>query len=50
MELNQNNDKYILTEQEKRALVWRIERYKSKDINYLPSNYKCSHEMDKILL
>ena len=39
----------ILTEQEKRALVWRIERYKQNDLNYLPLNYKISQEMEKIL-
>ena len=50
MKLDENRDRYILTEQEKRALVWRIEHYKQKDLKYLPSNYKCSHEMDKILL
>ncbi|MBR1601348.1 hypothetical protein IJ750_06550, partial [bacterium] len=49
MELNQNKDNYILTEQEKRALIWRIERYKQKDLNYLPLNYKISQEMEDIL-
>ena len=49
MELGKNKDRYILTEKEKRALVWRIERYKQTDLNYLPSNYKISREMEKIL-
>ena len=30
MELDQNKDRYILTEKEKRALIWRIEHYKQK--------------------
>ena len=50
MKLDQDKDKYVLTEQEKRALVWRIERYKQNDLNYLPLNYKISQEMEKILL
>ena len=45
MELDQNKDKYVLTEQEERALIWRIERYKQNDLNYLPLNYKISQEM-----
>lgn len=49
MELDQSKDRYILTEKEKRALVWRIERYNQKDLNYLPLNYKISQEMEKIL-
>lgn len=49
MELNQNKNQYVLTSQEKRALVWRIERYKQKDLDYLPLNYKISQEMKKIL-
>lgn len=49
MELDQDKDKYILTEKEKRALVWRIERYKQKDLNYLPLNYKISQGMKEIL-
>ena len=50
MELNQNLDRYILTAQEKRALVQLIDRYKQKDLKYLPLNYKSSQEMEKILL
>ena len=49
MKLDENRDRYILTEQEKRALIWRIERYKQKDLNYLPLNYKISQEMKEIL-
>ncbi len=49
MELDQSKDRYILTGKEKRALVWRIERYKQKDLDYLPLNYKISQEMEKIL-
>lgn len=49
MELDQSKDRYILTGKEKRALVWRIECYKQKDLDYLPLNYKISQEMDKIL-
>lgn len=49
MELDQDKDKYVLTEQEKRALIWRIERYKQKDLNYLPLNYKISQGMKEIL-
>ncbi len=49
MKLDENRDRYILTEQEKRALVWRIERYKQNDLHYLPLNYKISQEMEKIL-
>lgn len=49
MKLDENRDRYILTEQEKRALVWRIECYKQKDLDYLPLNYKISQEMEKIL-
>ena len=49
MKLNQDKDKYVLTEKEKRALVWRIERYKQNDLNYLPLNYKISQEMKEIL-
>ena len=49
MELDQGKDRYILTGKEKRALVWRIERYKQKDLDYLPLNYKISQEMEKIL-
>ena len=50
MELDQNKDKYVLTEKEKRALVWRIEHYKQKDLKYLPLNYKMSKELKEILL
>lgn len=50
MELDQNKDRYVLTEKEKRALVWRIEHYKQKDLKYLPLNYKMSKELKKILL
>lgn len=49
MELDQNQDKYILTAQEKRALIWRIEHYKQKDLNCLPLNFKISQEMKGIL-
>ena len=49
MKLDENRGRYILTEQEKRALIWRIERYKQKDLDYLPLNYKISQEMEKIL-
>lgn len=49
MKLDENRDRYILTEQEKRALVWRIERYKQNDLNYLPLNYKISQVMKEIL-
>lgn len=49
MELDQAKDKYVLTNQEKRALIWRIERYKQKDINYLPLNYTIPDEMEEIL-
>lgn len=49
MELDQSKDRYILTGKEKRALVWRIERYKQKGLDYLPLNYKISQEMEKIL-
>ena len=49
MKLDENRDRYILTEQEKRALVWLIERYKQKNLKYLPLNYKRSQEMEKIL-
>ncbi len=28
MKLDENRDRYILITQEKRALIWRIERYK----------------------
>ena len=49
MKMDQDKDKYILTEQEKRALIWRIERYKQKDLKYLPLNYKISQGMKKIL-
>ena len=49
MKLNQDKDKYVLTEKEKRALVLRIERYKQNDLNYLPLNYKISQEMKEIL-
>lgn len=50
MELYQNKDRYILTDKEKRALVWRIEHYKQKDLKYLPLNYKISKELKEILL
>ncbi len=50
MELDQNKDRYILTNKEKRALVWRIEHYKQKDLKYLPLNYKMSKELKEILL
>ena len=50
MELDQNKDRYILTEKEKRALVWRIEHYKQKALKYLPLNYKMSKEQKEILL
>ena len=50
MELDQNQDKYILTEQERQALIWRIERYKRKNLNYLSLNYKISQEMNDILV
>ena len=49
MELDQSKDRYVLTGKEKWALVWRIERYKQKDLDYLPLNYKISQEMEKIL-
>ena len=49
MELDQNKDRYVLTEKERRALVWRIEHYKQKDLKYLPLTYKISQEMEKIL-
>lgn len=49
MELDQNKNRYVLTAQEKRALIWRIEHYKQKDLKYLPLNYKISQEMEKIL-
>ena len=49
MKLDENRDRYILTEKEKRALVWRIEHYKQKDLKYLPLTYKISQEMEKIL-
>ena len=50
MELDQNKDRYILTDKEKLALVWRIEHYKQKDLKYLPLNYKMSKELKEILL
>lgn len=50
MELDQSKDRYILTGKEKWALVWWIERYKQKDLDYLPLNYKISQEMEKILI
>lgn len=50
MELDQNKDRYILTDKEKRALVWCIEHYKQKDLKYLPLNYKMSKELKEILL
>ena len=50
MELDQNKERYVLTEKEKRALVCLIERYKQKNLKYLPLNYKRSQEMEKILL
>lgn len=50
MELDQAKDTYVLTDQEKRALVWCIEHYKQKDLKYLPLNYKMSKELKKILL
>ena len=49
MELNQNKNQYVLTSQEKRALVWRIEHYKNPSLNYLPLNYKIQQEMENIL-
>lgn len=49
MKLDENRDRYILTEQEKRALIWRIERYKQNDLKYLPLNYKISQGMKEIL-
>ncbi len=49
MELDQAKDKYVLTNQEKRALIWRIERYKQKDFNYLPLNYTIPDEMGEII-
>ena len=50
MELNQNKNQYVLTSQEKRALIWRIEHYKQKDLNYLPLTYKISKEMEEIII
>lgn len=49
MELDQDKNRYVLTNKEKRALIWRIERYKKPSLNYLPLNYKTPQEMEKIL-
>lgn len=49
MKLEQSSNKYILTDKEKRALIWSIEHYKQQSLNYLPLNYQMSQEMKGIL-
>ena len=50
MELDQDKNRYVLTNKEKRALIWRIERYKKPSLNYLPLTYKISKEMEEIII